>query len=128
MKHFAHIIAILLLVAQSWAAGAVTYVCQMSGEVMSSCCCPEAESPRCAVLEAVDNCCDVHVTPPAEAPSAHRAGTPGPEQNTHPVWSLQAALLNMGSPEMPSGFAIAQARHLGGPPPPLILITQSIRC
>lgn len=128
MKHFAHIIVILLLVAQGWAAGAVTYVCQMSGEVMTSCCCPEADSTDCAVLEAVDNCCDVHVTPPAEAPVANRISTSGPEQNTHPVWSLQAALFAMETPQMPSGFATAQARCLGGSSPPLILITQSIRC
>lgn len=128
MKHFAHIILILFLVAQGWAAGAVTYVCQMSGEVMSTCCCPDAGNADCAVLEAVDNCCDVHVTPPAEAPAALRTNTHGPEQNTHPVWSLQAALFAVDMPQMPQGFAAAQTRHLGGSPPPLILITQSIRC
>lgn len=128
MKHFVHIALILTLAAHGWAAGAVSFACRMSGEVSSACCCPSEAQPDCDVIYAARACCDVTVTQAAANPAATRPTTPGPDDNQHPAWTASASMASLFLPRMPEGFASAAAIQDSAAPPPLILLTQSIRC
>lgn len=128
MKQFIHIALILLLATHGWAAGVVSFACSMSGEVSSSCCCPRETQPTCDVMDAPSACCDVTVTEAAANPATSRPSNPGPEDNHHPAWTASASLAAVLLPRMPEGFAIAAAHQDSASPPPLILLTQSIRC
>ena len=128
MKHFVHIALILALAAHGWAAGAVTFACRMSGEVSMACCCARGEQPACDVMEAAHACCDVTVSHVAATPAAARSTNVGPEDNHHPAWTASASVAALLLPRMPEGYASAVARQDSASPPPLILLTQSIRC
>lgn len=128
MVKFIHIALILLLATHGWAAGAVTYACRMSGEISSKCCCSTADVSSCDVVRAARSCCDVTVSHAVATPAASRPVTSGPQDNHHPAWSASISFAALLLPRMPEGFATAKARHESASPPPLILITQSIRC
>lgn len=128
MNRFVHIVLILLLTSHGWAEGAVTFACRMSGEVSSVCCCASAEATDCDVIESAQQCCDVHVSHTAAIPAGLRPSTPGPEVNLHPAWVASASVAALLLPRMPEGYASAIARQDSASPPPLILLTQSIRC
>lgn len=128
MKPFIHIALIIALAAHGWAAGAVSFACRMSGEVSSVCCCSAESQPACDVIDATRACCDVTVSQAAANPAASRPASPGPEDNHHPAWTASAAIAALLLPKMPEGFGIALARQDSASPPPLILLTQSIRC
>ena len=128
MKPFVHIALILVLAAHGWAAGEVSFACRMSGEVSNACCCPAEAQPACDVMDAASACCDVTVTLAAANPAATRPTNPVPEDNPHPAWTASASMAALLLPRMPEGYAIAVAHQDSAAPPPLILLTQSIRC
>lgn len=128
MKKFFHIALLLLLTAHGWAEGAVTYACRMTGEVSNVCCCPSSDQPDCDVIKAAHHCCDVHVNDATAVPAGVRPVTSGLEDNHHPAWVAYASFASLLQPKMPEGFARAAARFDSSSPPPIILLTQSIRC
>lgn len=112
---------------QSAAAWSVTYACQMSGRVASTCCCEmEQDGTSYPVIEADCPCCDVSVTEPHEA-SARSAAV---ATSSDAPAAMHATALAASEPG-------ARARDVlrgsiegtaAGPPPSIFLVNQSFRC
>lgn len=128
MIRLLHIALILALATHSWAAGAVSFACRMTGDVSSVCCCAKSTESACDVIQAARHCCDVRIADTAATPAGVRTATPGPEDNHHPAWTSLASISAQVQPKMPKGFARALARFDSSSPPPIILLSQSFRC
>lgn len=61
-----------LVITASGVTGGVAHLCRMTGEVRSSCCCPEPEEaePGPATAGRPDTCCELRVAEPVIRPMA----------------------------------------------------------
>jgi hypothetical protein len=81
-----------LVLAASGITGGMAHLCRMTGEVRTSCCCPEPEEaePGPPTAGRPDTCCELRVTEPALRPMAvdkneRRAELPRPSAIAVPV-------------------------------------------
>ncbi len=124
MKRFLTLMLAAGFSFQGAASWSMTFACQMTGEVQTSCCCVVENSESCDVsIQAACNCCEVSFTEAASEATAVHAEI---EVSNKTVASDSAVPYDVASTRSFSvgGFSIAAPRS-NSPPGPLYVLNQA---